>query len=214
VFLVALGAAFIGNALGFLHFSIAIFWPVLLIAIGVMLLVRRLGPVYDFRPFFHGPWWNRPNEWHRGPGGPPPGAPSSFVDSAPGGPGSSGAAQSAYDPGSADSKFRQVAVLSGFKRHITSQDFKYAHVSAVLGGFALDLTRAAISGDEAVVEVSCVLGGGEIRIPDTWKLIIMGDAIGGAYSDETYQQAFDPAKPPKRLVIRGAVVFGGVVIKN
>jgi Cell wall-active antibiotics response 4TMS YvqF len=119
-----------------------------------------------------------------------------------------------YGSSSDEAKFRQVAIFSGFKRRITSQQFKYANVSAVLGGFELDLTRAEMDGDQAVIEVACVLGGGEIRIPDTWKVVIETDTIGGGYSDETYLRPADPTKPPKRLIVRGTLAFGGIVIKN
>jgi predicted membrane protein len=104
-----------------------------------------------------------------------------------------------------------VAFLGGIKRQVTRQDFRGGSVTAFLGGFEVDLTRSEIAGDEAVLELSSVFGGGEVRVPTSWVVDVQSQAFLGGYSDETHQVS---AVGAKRLVIRGTSVFGGVVIKN
>ena len=68
-----------------------------------------------------------------------------------------------YD--SNESQFSYSAVLSHVERNITAKNFKSGTVSAFFGGFDIDLSRADIEGDEAVILADAFFGGGEIRIP-------------------------------------------------
>lgn len=147
------------------------------------------------------------------PGAPPPptGSPGSagFSPNAAAGP--SGAASSA--PGSVDDCFEHSIAFMAFKRRITTQNFRYAKLSAVFGGFHLDFSMADMQGTQAVIQIEAVFGGGEIRIPPSWRVSIDAHAFGGAFMDETYARP-DATAPAKTLIIRGSTVFGGVVIKN
>jgi hypothetical protein len=105
-------------------------------------------------------------------------------------------------------------VFSGTDRQVYDKDFKGGRINAVFGGFKLDLVHADIRGEAAVLEVNAVFGGGEIRIPDTWAVEIQGSSVFGAMEDKTRRYQPDPSQPPKTLIVKGAVVFGGVVVKN
>jgi hypothetical protein len=132
-----------------------------------------------------------------------------------GGPQQSGPQQN-YAAGwnSNDSQFNFSVIFSHVERHITSRNFKSGSLSAILGGFEIDLSRADIEGDEAVIYADAFFGGGEIRIPETWHVVIEGNAIFGAFMDETRQRPPDGSAPQKKLIIRGTAVFGGVSIEN
>lgn len=123
-----------------------------------------------------------------------------------------GAQPSGFD--SDDAQFKYSAICSHVERNITAKNFKSGSLSAIFGGFEIDLTRAEIEGDEAVIYAEAFFGGGEIRIPDTWHLVIEGNALFGAFMDETRQRPPEGATPAKRLIIRGTAVFGGVSIEN
>jgi predicted membrane protein len=105
-------------------------------------------------------------------------------------------------------------IFSGTDRQIFDKDFKGGRINAVFGGFKLDLVHADIRGEAAVLEVNAVFGGGEIRIPDTWALELQGSGVFGAIEDKTRRYQPDPSQPPKTLIVKGSVVFGGVVVKN
>lgn len=111
-----------------------------------------------------------------------------------------------------DSHLDGISVLGGIQRRVTARDFTGGSILACFGGFQVDLTQADIAGDTAVLEVSALFGGGEVRVPPSWEIDIQGHALLGGYTDETHQMA--SGGKPKRLVVRGTAVFGGVVIKN
>jgi hypothetical protein len=126
-------------------------------------------------------------------------------------------AQPGGQPGAFDSseaQFRYSAICSHVERNITAKNFKSGSLSAIFGGFEIDLTRADIEGDEAVIYAEAFFGGGEIRIPETWHVVIEGNALFGAFMDETRQRPPEGTTPAKRLIIRGTAVFGGVSIEN
>jgi predicted membrane protein len=109
---------------------------------------------------------------------------------------------------------RETAVFGGGKRNVTATDFKGGKIDAVFGGFEIDLRRAAIEGDSASLELNAVFGGIEVRIPESWSVVAKGAGVFGGFVDSTTQP--DPRIYPvvKRLVVRGAAVFGGVELKN
>jgi hypothetical protein len=219
--LVLLGSLWLLNNLAVTHLAIGRLWPLWMIAVGVWMLLRASGHVDwpPYRPPFspggtrsypHRHDWRTRGvdptrqSWAGSPAeGPATGDESSV-------PPATAQPTSAED---VDETFQQAAILSGIKRRIRSQNFRFAKVSTVLGGFQLDFTHAGMVGPEATVDVESVFGGGEIRIPETWSVKIETSSVAGAVVDETYRRP-DASPPSKRLVIRGTVVFGGVVIKN
>lgn len=102
-----------------------------------------------------------------------------------------------------------VAVLGGFERRVSSQDFRGGEITAVMGGCALDLREASIV-KEAVINVFTVWGGINIRVPPDWTVVLNGTPLMGGFSEKT-------ATPPdgsKRLVITGYAIMGGVEVRN
>lgn len=195
---VAIGAsvALVMRNLGYWSFDIGRLWPLVLIGVGLSLLFRGGGRRYRYG--YVGRWRSR-NRRHADF---PPSADS----------GASPEASSAPASPAGEASLDSVAVLGGVQRRITAQNFTGGRVVAFFGGFNLDLTRANIGGDTAVLELNALFGGGEVRVPDTWIIDLQGHALLGAYSDETHQNP--PASGAKRLVVQGTAVFGGVVIKN
>jgi hypothetical protein len=111
-------------------------------------------------------------------------------------------------------RVRGSAVFSGVQRRVGAEDFERAHISAVFGGFDLDLRGAGMKGAEAFVKAEAVFGGIEIRVPETWEVIMRADSVFGGLSDETHHPDPNSGAPAKRLIIIGAAVFGGIVVSN
>jgi len=105
-------------------------------------------------------------------------------------------------------------VMGGGEPRVESKNFRGGKVNAMLGGFVLDLTRAEIEGDEAVLYVNTILGGGEIKVPETWLVEMHGSAILGGYDNKTRYFQPDASKPVKKLIIRGNAILGGIEVKN
>jgi hypothetical protein len=201
-----------------------------MIAVGVWLLINRdhYDEIRGGRHQRHAmrDWWKHHGRYADGtppPSGPPPEAPRSPAGS-PGVGGGQGPSASfvgagyvgpGYPPSSesVDDTFDRSVIFMSFNRRITSKHFRFGKVSAIFGGFHLDFTGADIEGNQAVLQIEAVFGGGEIRIPPGWRVSITAHEIAGAFSDETYSRP-DAAAPAKILLVHGTAVFGGVVIKN
>jgi len=109
---------------------------------------------------------------------------------------------------------KESAVFSGGKRTIVDQNFTGAKYDAIFGGFELDLRKANIAGDEAVLDLNAVFGGIEAKIPESWAVVVKGTGVFGAFVDNTLQPDPRIFPNPKRLICKGGAVFGGVEIKN
>lgn len=109
-----------------------------------------------------------------------------------------------------------VAIFGGAERRITSRAFKGGRVTAIFGGVELDFRDADIEGDKAVLEVNCIFGGVEIRVPANWRVDSRSLPILGGFSDRTRLAGVqDSAQPgPKTLVVNGSVILGGVETRN
>jgi predicted membrane protein len=110
----------------------------------------------------------------------------------------------------------EVAIFGGIERRVTSQDFQGGHINAVFGGVEIDLTDANMQAEEATLEVNAIFGGIELRVPETWQVAFRGTPIFGGISDKTRVGRTVDLSDPRRkvLILTGAVIFGGVEIKN
>jgi predicted membrane protein len=113
------------------------------------------------------------------------------------------------DTGSELDGFNAVAVMSGNKLSVVSQDFRQGEATAIMGGVEIDFRQASIQ-TEAQLRVFAVWGGIELKVPSDWSVECRAMAIMGGIEDKTI-----PApQSSKRLVLDGFVMMGGVVVKN
>ena len=101
------------------------------------------------------------------------------------------------------------ATMSGIVLKNDSQEFVGGSINAVMGAVEIDLRQAAIA-TEAVLHLSIIMGGVEIRVPREWSISVNGSPMLGGIEDKTVP----PMTPGKRLVIEGSVIMGGVEISN
>ena len=104
--------------------------------------------------------------------------------------------------------------LFGGSNRKVSGDFKGAEMVAIFGGGGLDLRNATMAADEALVTVTAIFGGFEVRVPETWLVQVQVTGIFGGHEDKTHQPDPRLVPNPKRLIIRGATVFGGFGVRN
>lgn len=102
------------------------------------------------------------------------------------------------------------ALMGGVTRGTNSQDFRGGDVTAVMGGCEIDLRRARIGGEEAVIDTFALWGGIEIYVPEDWEVVNRGFALMGGFEDSTKR----PAEPKGRLIVTGFALMGGVEVKN
>lgn len=112
-----------------------------------------------------------------------------------------------------ESFIQGTAIFSGFKRRVGVLDFKGGELTAIFGGFELDLRQAAMEGEQVRIDVFVLFGGGEIMLPPGWEVMNRITAIAGGVDDKTYPPAAGET-PRNRLLLTGTALFGGVELKS
>ena len=102
-----------------------------------------------------------------------------------------------------------VAILGGSKRGV-SGDFKGGQAFAFMGGSEVDLRRATMARDEAVLDVFVFWAGLEVKVPEDWEVVCRGLPLLGGFVDNTRHTP----GAQKRLVVTGMAIMGGVEVKN
>jgi predicted membrane protein len=183
------GALFTGSNLGFYHMHIGFVWPLLIVALGVMLLVRS-------RPAAA---LSDPDRKPAGTAGPDRGGSSGF--------------RSVSDT----SETPQILwILGGAHQSVESRRFRGAQVTSVLSKGQIDLTRAEVEG-EAEIDVLSILGTVEVIVPKGWEIVMHGTSLIGNMKDET-GTSVSPGRTgspaPRRIVIKGLALLGDVIVRN
>ncbi|OYT16109.1 MAG: hypothetical protein B7C24_09465 [Bacteroidetes bacterium 4572_77] len=175
-----------------------IFWPSVIILIGVMLLLKK---PRAHKPSFSKRKWEKANDkWRKAEN-----------------------SDNQNDPhiqenkhGREDEFVDDLAIFSGNSKIVNSQNFKGGKLSAIFGGSELNLTRARLAPGRNVLQILFVFGGAEIIVPSDWNIVIEVSPIFGSLSDERYvsSELQTDENSDKLLIIRGLVLFGGAEIKS
>jgi hypothetical protein len=120
-----------------------------------------------------------------------------------------------------------LSLMNGDQRASITDSFRRADMTAVMGGTSLDLRHAVmVPGQEATVEVFALMGGAVVRVPDDWQVDVQITPVMGAVKNERGRPrsaaagaGFDDGDAPvagaaPRLIIKGIVVMGGLVVKS
>jgi predicted membrane protein len=106
------------------------------------------------------------------------------------------------------------AIFSESKSGSDTQDFHGGEATAVFGAARFDLRNASMTVDEARIDVNVVFGEVEVRVPETWSVINRAGVVFAGVNDKTIHPRPDPNVKTPRLVITGAVIFGGITLRN
>ncbi len=102
------------------------------------------------------------------------------------------------------------AFLGGLTRSNASRDFQGGSLTAVMGGCEIDLRNASMKSPEAVIDVFALWGGIGLKVPRDWTVVVEATPILGGIEDKTAP----PSEASKRLIVKGMAVMGGVEIRN
>ncbi len=109
--------------------------------------------------------------------------------------------------------FDYLALFSGVETRHHSTDFKGGSVTAVFGGAVIDLRDAVLSEKGAEIEVNAVFGGVDIIVPDDWVVHVKGTPLFGGWENKTRHSESEKTNKPE-VNVKCLAVFGGVDIKN
>jgi hypothetical protein len=186
------GGVLLGNRLFGWDVNIAaLLWPLILIALGIAIVTR-------------GAWGRRPVKAPALPGGPAMNATDASE---------AGTAHSVSANPSADvsSTVKEFAFMAGVDRRSISQSFRGGDVSAFMGSVELDLRECRAAGEEVSINLSVVMGNAAFRIPRDWAVDSRVANILASFEDRSEPPV---AASPKRLVLVGSAILGGVEIRN
>ena len=113
-----------------------------------------------------------------------------------------------------DVHLHEYCIFTGGKRRIQTNNFRGGEVVAVFGGVDVDLRSSQLGGDEAVIDITAAFGGCTIRVPTNWYVEMRGVAAFGGYNNKTIPPRVSPGQRIQKLVVTGSAAFGGVVIEN
>jgi hypothetical protein len=121
-------------------------------------------------------------------------------------------------------RLNEVNIFWGGKRRIIAKNFTGGEIVAIFGGFDIDLRESDMLGDQIEIEVVTIFGGGDIRVPVGWEVVMDTVGIFGGCGDRTFHPDRSvpgatnpdgsPVVQPKRLIVKGVAIFGGLNIKN
>ncbi|MBI4311101.1 MAG: hypothetical protein HY681_04895 [Chloroflexi bacterium] len=103
-----------------------------------------------------------------------------------------------------------VTLFGGAERSITSQAFRGGKVVSIFGGSELDMREARLA-PGATLEVTALFGGAELKVPKDWRVDVEGTALFGGI-ENNQRQAIEPDAPT--LLVRSSVTFGGLEVKR
>jgi predicted membrane protein len=195
VILIAVGTLFLLRNLDIVWISFRHVWPAVLVAVGVYLVWRAI----DSR--------REPPEGGDG------GIGQRAHDGAIAGLEASRGLREPVAPSMAD-RLNEFAMFGGGDRTIRSQAFRGGTVTAIMGGFDIDMRDAVMAADSASIEVFVVMGGIDLKVPESWTVVIdVTPFMGGASYRKRGQQP-PAAGPQKVLTVTGFVFMGGVDVKH
>jgi len=113
----------------------------------------------------------------------------------------------------ADDTVTATGIFGEPKLRTVSQQFKHASLTAVFGGVTLDLRDALPDPSGATITATAAFGGINILVPRGWRIIVSSTPIFGGVADKTESVGALPPGAPE-LQINGLAVFGGIEIKH
>lgn len=191
--LVAVGTLLLLRNLGIIWVRLRHIWPVVLVALGVYLIWRAL-------------------EARRAPdGGRGEAVGRRAHDGAIAGLEATSGLREPAAPGG--DRLDEFAMFGGGDRMIRSRAFRGGTVTAIMGGFDIDLRDAEIAGDAARIEVFIMMGGVDLKVPENWNVVLdVTPFMGGAdYRPGNRRPAEGPQKV---LTVSGFVFMGGIDVKQ
>lgn len=110
------------------------------------------------------------------------------------------------------SYIEEMNIFGGNEKVMEVKEFKGGSITNIFGGTELDLRDCEMIGNEAEIELLCVFGGVEMRVPEDWEVVIKVAPIFGGFSNKRFRRR-NETNATKTLYISGTVVFGGGEIK-
>jgi predicted membrane protein len=182
--LILIGGAFLFED-NFPGIPIHRFWPLIMIVIGLMIIIRPRG-----KDHWHRRWEGRWEEYAKNKND------------------HCGSGRETYI---SEDYIDSTTIFGGVHKRIVSKNFKGGDVTSIMGGTEINLSQADFTG-VVVLDVTQVMGGTKLIVPPHWEIRSEISAIFAGFEDKRQQSTV--TNPDKILILRGTSIFGGIEIKN
>lgn len=115
------------------------------------------------------------------------------------------------DPLGGGQRVGQLTMFGGADLRPRTDDFRGGWLAATFGGFELDLRDCKSTLPESKIDVVCMFGGGEIRVPDDWDVELTGLPLFGGFGTDSKRRSDAPAS--HLLKIHCVAMFGGLSVE-
>lgn len=112
----------------------------------------------------------------------------------------------------ADGFVRIDTLFSGSKTSLTDPVFRGAVLSCTFGGIDLDLRSCSLEAPEVSIDIDCTFGGITLHLPPTWRIESRIKSTFGGFEDKRPYPTGGTAAAHV-VIIRGSAVFSGVELK-
>jgi hypothetical protein len=103
------------------------------------------------------------------------------------------------------------AMMAGVRHQNVSREFRGGDANAIMGGVDLDLRESiAANGASPVLDVFAFWGGVEVYVPANWRVVSNVLPLMGGYEDNTKHNG----EPGPTVTIRGTAIMGAIEVKN
>jgi hypothetical protein len=106
-----------------------------------------------------------------------------------------------------------TAAFGGSEQLYLDPEFMGGRISTFFGGAKLDLRRTGLPEGDTTLKVESFFGGVEIYAPDGWDIEVRSESVFGGFIDSRPPAAQRSYDDGRRLIIRASNVFGGGEIK-
>jgi hypothetical protein len=115
-----------------------------------------------------------------------------------------------YAPSATEESDQIVAIFAGAERggHWTVQTRTF--ITTIFGGAELDLSEAVFASPEITMEVFCLFGGVELKVPEGTTVDNRVMAVFGGVD----HKVSPPTPGAPRVILKGFAGFGGVEVRN
>lgn len=111
----------------------------------------------------------------------------------------------------ASPSFNLVTVFDGVEFRPTTATLGSSKSFTMFGGTQIDLRRARTTSSRILLDVTTIIGGTSITVPDTWRVTVDGPTFAGGREVRVTEHDVLADEAP-HLVIRATTVVGGLQV--
>lgn len=107
----------------------------------------------------------------------------------------------------------EVTIFGGGHKAVITDNFKGGNLTAVFGGFEIDLSQCRLAEGENVIDVFLLFGGANFLVPRDWDIRVSVAPIFGGFSNKVRKDPGIAIDTTRTLIIKGVTIFGGGELK-